>query len=73
MFGNRLRLFSSEIEPSCSYCKFGFVTHDDTVLCEKRGVTKQYDSCKKFVYAPLKRVPKRPRELPKFDPSDFEL
>lgn len=71
---NRLRLFSKEIEPSCSYCRYGFITHGgESVLCEKRGVTMPYDSCKKFIYAPLKRVPRRPRELPQFDPSDFEL
>ena len=55
---NKLRLFSKEIEPSCSYCKYGFITYSgDSVLCEKRGVT----------------MPKRPRELPQFAPSDFEL
>ena len=71
---NKLRLFSKEIEPSCSYFIFGFITFSgDSVLCEKRGVTMPYDSCRKFIYAPLKRIPKRPRELPQFAPSDFEL
>lgn len=71
---NKLRLFSQEIDPSCDYCKYGFITHrGDSILCEKQGVTLPGHSCKKFVYAPLKRIPKRPNALPEFSPSDFEL
>lgn len=70
----RSRLFSKEISPACRYCKFGFLTGDsDTVLCEKNGVTYPSSSCRKYIYAPLKRVPRRPNALPKFDPSDFSL
>ncbi len=71
---NRLRLFSKDITPSCSYCRFGFITRDGrSVLCEKNGVSTPHGSCRKFQYAPLKRVPKRPNALPRFDKSDFEL
>ena len=68
------KLFSDQIPPSCAYCKFGFVSQNGrSVLCEKKGVTEPHDSCKRYLYAPLKRVPKRPRALPQFDHSDFEL
>lgn len=67
-------LFSSEISPACRYCKYGFITRDGkSVLCEKKGVSDPDASCRKYRYAPLKRVPKRPNALPKFDKSDFEL
>ncbi|RGX54664.1 MULTISPECIES: hypothetical protein [Anaerotruncus] len=70
----KLSLFSKEIPPACEYCKYGFLTRDGkTVLCEKKGVSNPYDSCRKYQYAPLKRVPKRPNALPKFDKSDFSL
>ena len=72
MFGSKL--FSKEIEPACAYCRFGFATADGKlVLCEKKGVCQLYDSCRKFRYAPLKRIPKRPKSLPKYDPSEFQL
>lgn len=68
------RLFSSEIPPACTYCKFGFLTRDGrSVLCEKKGVCSPHDSCRHYRYAPLKRVPKRPNVLPKYEKSDFEL
>ncbi|MEM1483647.1 hypothetical protein V6615_02090 [Oscillospiraceae bacterium PP1C4] len=71
---SKLRLFSKEIPPACAYCKFGFITRDGrSVLCEKKGVSAPYQSCKKYRYAPLKRVPKRPNALPQFNKSDFEL
>lgn len=67
-------LFSKDISPACKYCKFGFVTRDGkSVLCEKKGVSSPDGSCRKYHYAPLKRVPRRPNALPTFDKSDFSL
>ena len=67
-------LFSKEISPACQYCQYGFLTRDGkSVLCEKKGVMSPDSSCHKYRYAPLKRIPKRPKPLPKMDPSDFEL
>ena len=71
---NKLRLFSADISPSCSYCKHGnFAKNKLIVLCEKRGVMQPDDFCNKFYYAPLKRIPKRKPKLTSFDPSDFQL
>ncbi len=68
------KLFSDDIPPACAYCKHGFTTWDGkTVLCKKNGVCNPGFSCRKYRYDPLKRIPKRPRALPKFDRSDFEL
>ena len=70
----RSSLFSKEIPPACQYCRYGFLNYNgDGVLCEKKGPVPLFGSCRKFRYAPLKRVPKRPRALPEFDPGEFEL
>lgn len=68
------KLFSSQIEPSCSYCKYGDLSKDSTmILCEKKGVVDCFYKCKTFSYSPLKRIPKKPNQLPTYDKSDFEL
>lgn len=70
----RSRMFSKDIPPACRYCKYGFLTRDkESVLCEKRGITKPHDQCRKYVYAPLKRIPKRPPAMPDFSLDDFLL
>ena len=66
--------FSSEIPPECRYCRFGFFScYGVHILCEKKGVVDPFSSCKKYRYAPLKRIPQRPKPLPQFDSGDFEL
>ena len=67
-------LNKKDIAPACEYCAYGNMTADKkSVLCAKKGVMRCNSSCKKFIYDPLKRQPKLPMELPKFDASDFEL
>ena len=62
------------IPPACEYCSRGSCAPDGkTVLCPKKGVMQKNSSCSAFRYDPLKRKPKLPVELPKFDASDFEL
>ncbi len=74
LFGNSQKLFGRSIEPSCNYCEHGRAMRgQDLILCDKKGVVAPYYSCKKFMYAPLKRVPKpRPKPMD-FDPDDFKL
>lgn len=67
-------LFGNHIDPACGYCEHGSPTRDGgRILCPKMGVVAPHFHCKKYIYAPLKRVPTRQRELQKFDKSDFEL
>lgn len=67
-------LFGSSIQPACQYCENGKLTTDGNfVLCEKRGSLRPSDSCKKYVYSPFKRVPKRFAPLPTYDKKDFQL
>lgn len=61
----RTKLFGNHIEPACGYCERGTASKDgNMVLCESKGVVAPFYSCRKFVYAPLKRVPKRPGPSP---------
>ena len=49
-----------EEEYACGYCRFASeVTGTEDMLCRKRGVVSKQFICKKFVYDPLKRSPRR--------------
>ena len=69
-----MKLFGKNIEPSCSYCELGKpYQNGQMVFCPKNGVVSPYFSCRRFQYAPLKRIPKRMPPLPQYQPEDFEL
>lgn len=52
------KYFDKSIKPKCDYCRFGKRAKDgNKVLCEKKGLVDCEDSCKAFVYSPLKRIP----------------
>ncbi|MDE7363848.1 MAG: hypothetical protein K2N27_03015 [Ruminococcus sp.] len=52
------KYFDKHIQPKCDYCQFGRRAKDgEKVICEKRGLVQRNDSCFKFVYSPLKRIP----------------
>ncbi len=58
-------LFSRNIEPSCSYCRFGSSIGSGEIACIRRGITTAGGACRRFVYDPLKREPERPPVLVK--------
>lgn len=68
-------LFRKKIERSCSYCRNSTKLSDSTVLCIKRGIISQEDSCRKFEYDPCKRVPPKQKapDFSKYDNEDFSL
>ncbi|MGI5855758.1 MAG: hypothetical protein ACOX64_04755 [Candidatus Merdivicinus sp.] len=67
-------LFGRHIEPACEYCELGRPTRDgQMVLCEKNGAVSPCFSCRKFVYAPLKRRPKTHQLLPAYRDEDFRI
>ena len=71
---SKSKFFPNNIEPSCIYCRYGRFSADKAmILCEYKGVIYEPSSCRRFIYDPLKREPKRQRQLPKYDKSDFEL
>lgn len=67
------KLFGNNIKPSCKYCELGKAVGDDRILCSKMGEVKTYDSCKKFVYNPLKRVPKKELQLANSAVNDIDF
>lgn len=61
-------------EPLCKYCLHGRQSPvEGEILCAKMGIRLAESSCKKFIYDPLKRQPKRQSSLPKYAKEDFEL
>lgn len=58
IFKKKTYYFDKKIAPSCSYCQFGKRTKDGgRILCDKQGLMEENQSCKQFIYAPLKRIP----------------
>ncbi len=44
----------------CEFCRYSApLAMGSDMLCEKRGVVNREYSCRKFMYDPLKRVPRR--------------
>ncbi len=67
---------TNKITPSCSYCQYSqSFPPSDEILCNKKGIVEPNSSCKKFLYDPLKRQPRKPLLLPDFgfEESDFSL
>jgi hypothetical protein len=56
-------LFRKNIEPMCAYCSYGKKLDETELSCKFRGVTRASDSCRRFKYEPLKRVPPKPARL----------
>ena len=68
-------LFRKKIQRSCNYCSNGTRLNDGSVLCMRRGIVSQDDSCRKFKYDPCKRVPVKQKapDFSKYDGEDFSL
>ena len=68
-------LFRKKIERSCSYCMYGAMLDDGQILCTKRGLRQEADSCRRFKYDPCKRVPGKAKamDFSKYDGEDFSL
>ncbi len=70
----RYIFFGKDIEPVCEYCEHGQNTKDGKmILCIKKGIVSKEYSCKRFIYSPLKRIPRRPLKLPTMEKDDFKL
>ena len=63
-----------DIPASCSYCVHGRIApNKESILCKKAGLVDVDYSCKKFKYDPLKRQPRRPKPIVKYDEEAFSL
>lgn len=70
-----MSLFKQDIDPMCVYCAFGQQVSSQEVICPKKGLMAPYDSCRKFQYDPLRRVPPRPKkaDFSKLKKEDFSI
>lgn len=68
-------LFRRKIPRSCSYCAWGTKLGDEQILCVKRGVVAVSYACRKFIYDPCKRQPRKAKalDMQKFKEIDFSL
>ncbi len=68
-------LFNRKITPDCVYCVHGWSIGRGEIVCEKKGISEEGLSCRRFKYDPLKRVPDYQTILPpqEHDPEDFVL
>ncbi len=59
LFQKKTNYFDKKIEPKCGYCQYGKRTKEGSrILCSKVvNLKEENDSCGKFVYSPLKRIP----------------
>ncbi len=70
----KMKLFGKNIAPACAYCAKGAPSQDNrTIICERYGFTQPSYQCSKFIYDPLKRVPRRAPLIRRFSSEDFEL
>lgn len=67
-------LLNKEQSPKCEYCERGSIAPTGTeVLCPVKGIVMLDYFCKKFVYDPLKRQPKKINLGKDFTEEDFKL
>ena len=67
-------LFRDDIDPHCIYCSHSADMFKSEVICRFHGIKGAGDSCKKFSYDPLKRVPPKPVAIKKgYTDEDFKL
>lgn len=68
-------LFRKKMERSCSYCAYGARLEDGAIICSKKGMRSEENSCRRFRYDPCKRMPFKAKamDFSKFKDSDFSL
>ncbi len=59
LFQKKTNYFDKKMTPQCGYCQYGKRTKDgNRILCSKTvNLKEETDSCGKFIYSPLKRIP----------------
>ncbi len=68
------KAFSKKIEPKCEYCVHGRpCKNTDLVVCKKRGVVNDDESCSSFKYDPILRTPQEILIVPQLSKEDFEI
>lgn len=68
-------LFKKDIEPSCTYCRYGRPLGNNEIGCIKLGIVSVDGRCKRFAYNPLARKPTMhlPLNKDRYDEKQFSL
>ncbi|MBQ6569054.1 MAG: hypothetical protein IJL87_02215 [Clostridia bacterium] len=69
------KIFSEKIEPACKYCVYS-EKRSGHVYCTKKRKNPEVDpadSCFRYKYNPLDRVPEVVPDLPEFKAEDFSI
>lgn len=67
-------LFDKNLPKKCEYCRHSYPLGDDgDMVCEKRGMVRFDDFCRKYKYDPLKREPRRQKISDNYSAEDFVL
>ena len=72
MFLTKKKLFGNNIPPRCEHCRYSTNNNSGKLSCPY-GIGTHGDTCKRYVYDPLKREPQSAPTLPKFTADDFKL
>lgn len=67
----KVKFFGNNIPVSCEYCAHSQI-NNGAQFCTVNKVLKK-GKCRKYVYNPIMREPKRRNTLKKFKPEDFAL
>ncbi len=63
---------SRDVQAVCEYCEHAVLINDEeNVLCGKKGIINRSSSCRKYVYDPLKRIPKPMPDIPRLSEDDI--
>ncbi len=70
----RQKLYGNHITPACETCANARRSFDGKVmLCPRHGAMPLYEHCRKYVYDPLKRVPRRLPQKAEHSEEEFSL
>ena len=66
------KIAGPDLPRACEFCEnAAHLSDEENVLCAKHGVVNKAYCCSKFVYDPLKRVPRAMPPLPKLNEEDL--
>ena len=71
---NDKKFFNKDLPKKCEYCAEAKpISGGKEYFCMKNGLVAPFDSCRKYVYDPLKRKPQGKIMGRDFDPEDLKL
>ena len=66
------KLFGNNIAPDCEYCRYYIKKAGSNPVC-RYGAMSFEQTCRRYVYDPLKREPRNLPDIPKYTADDFKL